>query len=388
MNFTFDDEQDQLRALVRQFCADHSTQADVRAAMATPEGFDPEAWLLVAQQLGLTGLGIPEQYGGAGYGFTEIGIVLEETGRTLFCSPYFSTVVLAATALLASGDESACREYLPAIAAGRLRATLAFAEHPRAGAIGAGGSRAGERDGRPWNVPAPSVSARHTPAGWTLTGTKTYVLDGHTADLILVIAGTELGVGLFAVPASAPGLTRTALPTLDQTRKQAEVSFSATPARLIGTEGSALAVLDRVRQVAAIGLAAEQIGGAGRCLEMAVEYAKLREQFGRPIGSFQAVKHKCADMLVQLESARSAAYVAVWAVDADSGEVPVLASMAKAYCSDAFLFCAAENIQVHGGIGFTWEHPAHLYLKRAKTSQLFLGGPAEHREQLAELIGL
>jgi alkylation response protein AidB-like acyl-CoA dehydrogenase len=387
MNFTFDGEQDQLRALVREFCADHSTDADVRRLMATPEGFDPDVWSVLAGQLGLTGLGIPEQYGGAGYGFTEIGIVLEETGRALLCSPYFSTVVLASTALLASGDEDACQEYLPGIASGQLRATLAFAESHNAGSARAATGSSGV--GSPWKVSAsPAVTATPAADGWTLAGTKAYVLDGHTADLILVIAGTELGIGLFAVSAGAPGMARTALPTLDQTRKQAEVSFSATPARLIGSAGSALRILEHVLDVAAIGLAVEEIGGAGRCLEMAVEYAKIREQFGRPIGSFQAVKHKCADMLVQLESGRSAAYYGVWAVDGDSDEVPALASLSKAYCSDAFLFCAAENIQVHGGIGFTWEHPAHLYLKRAKSSQLFLGDPAEHREVLAQLIGL
>jgi alkylation response protein AidB-like acyl-CoA dehydrogenase len=215
-----------------------------------------------------------------------------------------------------------------------------------------------------------------------------FVLDGAIADLILVPAKTAGGISIFAVEGSASGLTRTNLSTMDQTRKQAKVEFSNTPARLIGTEGEGGAALGKTLDLAAVALAAEQVGGAQKCLEMAVEYAKVRVQFGRPIGSFQAIKHKCADMLLEVESAKSAAYYAMWAASELNDELPVVASLAKAYCSDAYFHAAAENIQIHGGIGFTWEHPAHLYFKRAKSSELLLGDPTYHRELLAQRIGI
>jgi alkylation response protein AidB-like acyl-CoA dehydrogenase len=215
-----------------------------------------------------------------------------------------------------------------------------------------------------------------------------FVLDGHTADLILVAARTSAGVSLFAVEGGASGLTRTALSTMDQTRKQAKLEFDSTPARLIGTDGAGWNVLSTVLDLAAVALAAEQVGGAQRCLDMAVEYAKVRVQFGRPIGSFQAIKHKCADMLLEVESAKSAAYYAGWCAAEMNEELPSVASLAKAYCSEAYFHAAAENIQIHGGIGFTWEHPAHLYFKRAKSSEIYLGDPTYHRELLAQRIGI
>jgi alkylation response protein AidB-like acyl-CoA dehydrogenase len=206
--------------------------------------------------------------------------------------------------------------------------------------------------------------------------------------LILVAARTGGDVSLFAVDGSAAGLTRTPLSTMDQTRKQARLEFSGVPARLVGAEGQGWPVLVKALDLAAVALAAEQVGGAQKVLEMSVEYAKVRVQFGRPIGSFQAIKHKCADMLLEVESAKSAAYYAGWAAAEDNDELPVVASLAKAYCSDAYFHAAAENIQIHGGIGFTWEHPAHLYFKRAKSSELMLGDPTYHREQLAQRIGI
>jgi alkylation response protein AidB-like acyl-CoA dehydrogenase len=215
-----------------------------------------------------------------------------------------------------------------------------------------------------------------------------FVIDGHTAQLILVAARTGSDVSLFAVDGSAAGLTRTPLSTMDQTRKQARLEFSGVPARLVGAEGQGWPVLVKALDLAAVALAAEQVGGAQKVLEMSVEYAKVRVQFGRPIGSFQAIKHKCADMLLEVESAKSAAYYAGWAAAEDNDELPVVASLAKAYCSDAYFHAAAENIQIHGGIGFTWEHPAHLYFKRAKSSELMLGDPTYHREQLAQRIGI
>jgi alkylation response protein AidB-like acyl-CoA dehydrogenase len=215
-----------------------------------------------------------------------------------------------------------------------------------------------------------------------------FVIDGNNANLVLVAGRTDKGVSLFAVEGGAAGMTATPLATMDQTRKQARLEFTSTPARLVGEEGAAAPVLSRTLDLAAVALAAEQVGGAQRCLDMAVEYAKTRIQFGRPIGSFQAIKHKCADMLLEVESAKSAAYYAGWAAAEDSEELPVVASLAKSYCSEAYFHAAAENIQIHGGIGFTWEHDAHLYFKRAKSSELMLGDPSYHRELLAQRIGI
>jgi alkylation response protein AidB-like acyl-CoA dehydrogenase len=289
----------------------------------------------------------------------------------LLCAPYFSSVALAANALLTSGDDAAKKDYLPGIASGESIATLALTEPA----------------GR-WDEEGVTVAARGSGDSWVLDGTKSFVLDGHTADLLLVAARTGAGVSLFGVAGDAPGLTRTPLATMDQTRKQAKVEFAGTPARLVGSDGAAWPGLSKTLDLAAVALAAEQVGGAQKVLDMSVEYAKVRVQFGRPIGSFQAIKHKCADMLLEVESAKSAAYYAGWAAAEDSDELPVVASLAKAYCSDAYFHAAAENIQIHGGIGFTWEHPAHLYFKRAKSSELYLGDPTYHRELLAQRIGL
>ena len=371
MNFDFDEDQRELRGTVRRFLERSSAEADVRRLMATEPGYDPAVWERMAAELGLHGLAIPEEYGGAGFGFTELGVVLEEMGRALLCAPFFASVVLAGELLKAVGDEQARKDYLPGIASGDTIATVALTE-----------------DDGGW---APSsVAARAVRDGgmWRLTGTKTYVPDGLSAGLILVVARTEDGIGVFAVEGAADGLTRQALPTMDQTRKQASLRFGAAPARLIADPADGWAAVERMLQVAAVGLAAEQAGGAQRALEMAVEYAKLREQFGRPIGSFQAIKHKCASMLVTVESMKSAAYYGLWAVSSGSDELPLVASVAKAFCSDGYTAVTAENIQVHGGIGFTWEHPAHLYLKRARSSRVLLGGPDFHRDIVARLAGI
>jgi alkylation response protein AidB-like acyl-CoA dehydrogenase len=215
-----------------------------------------------------------------------------------------------------------------------------------------------------------------------------FVLDGHTADLIIVAARTAAGVSLFTVAGDADGLTRTPLSTMDQTRKQARLEFENTPATLVGTDGGGWAVLESVLDLVAVGLAAEQVGGAQVCLDTSVQYAKDRVQFGRPIGSFQAIKHKCADMLLEVESSKSAAYYAGWCAAEMNDELPTVACLAKSYCSEAYFHCAAENIQIHGGIGFTWEHPAHLYFKRAKSSELLFGDPSYHRELLAQRLGI
>ena len=369
MSMTFTQEQDEFRKSIRRFLEQKSSSADVRRLMETDEGYDPAVWQQMAEQLGLQGLAFPEEYGGSGYGFIEQIAVLEEMGRALLCAPYFSSVMLAGTALVQSGDEAAQRDLLPGIADGSTIATLAWVENPIERGTG-----------------SQSTTAKRSGDGYTIDGTKTLALDGHTASLILVVAQADGGPSLFAVDASASGLTRRKLETLDMTRKVAALEFVGTPARLIADDGAAAGILERTLRIAAVALAAEQVGAAQKCLDMSVEYAKLRVQFGRPIGSFQAIKHKCADMLLEVELARSAAYYAAWAAAGDSDELPLLASLAKAYCSDAFAHAATENIQIHGGIGFTWEHDAHLYYRRAKSTEQFLGSPSEHRDLLAQRL--
>jgi alkylation response protein AidB-like acyl-CoA dehydrogenase len=385
MKLAVSGEQTDLRDSVRRFLADRAPISRVRELMETPDGSDPKVWEQAGTQLGLPGIAIPEEYGGAGFGFAEQAIVLEEFGAALYGGPYLASAVLAATALLSAPDDQARRDLLPGIASGQTVATLAFTEDDGswdaasirlAASLGSGSgdrSGTGSGDGRD---------------GWVLDGHKSFVLDGHTADLVLVVAEAEAGLSLFAVEAGAPGLSRRALPTLDETRRLARLEFGAVPARLIGGQGDAAAVLGRTLDVAAVALAAEQLGGAQRALDMAVGYAKTREQFGRAIGSFQAIKHRCADLLLEVECLRSAVRYAAAAVAEDSPEVPALAALTQAYASEVFFHVAAENIQIHGGIGFTWEHDAHLYFKRAKASELFLGDAVYHRERLAQRIGL
>jgi alkylation response protein AidB-like acyl-CoA dehydrogenase len=376
MNFAFSEEQEELRRITRQFLEAKSPEAAVREQMETTDGYDPAVWSQMANELGLQSLIVPEEYGGQGFTYVELAVVLEEMGRSLLCAPFFSTVVLATNALVHSGDEAAKKDLLPGIASGEIKATVAFTEP----------------NGR-WD--ATGIEATATPDGdaWKLNGTKMFVIDGHVADVIIVAARTAgsegaEGVSLFKVDADAAGLTRTALSTMDQTRKQAKLELADVPATLIGTQGEGWAVLDRVLDLAVVALAAEQVGGAQLVLEMAVQYAKDRVQFGRPIGSFQAIKHKCADMLLEVESAKSAAYYAAWCAAELNDELAEVACLAKAYCSEAYFHSAAENIQIHGGIGFTWEHPAHLYFKRAKSSELLFGDPTYHRELLAQRLGI
>jgi len=383
MNSAFSEEQEELREAVRRFLADKSPESEVRRLMATPEGYDPGVWRQMAEELGLQSLAIPEELGGAGFGFAELVIVLEEMGAALVCAPFLSSAVLAASALLTTGDDEAKARWLPSIASGETIASLAVTE---------GGGR--------WDLDAVQLAAVPThvgggngghgrdAAGWTLQGHKSYVLDGCLATLLLVVARTDDGLSLFAVRGDAPGLVRSRLSTMDQTRKQARLELRGTPAQLVGFAGQAGPGIAKTLQLAAVALAAEQVGGAQHCLDSAVGYAKSRIQFGRPIGSFQAIKHKCADLLLEVESARSAAYYAGWAATEDSDELPLAASLAKSYCSETYVHAAAENIQIHGGIGFTWEHDAHLYFKRAKSSELLFGDPVYHREALAQHIGI
>jgi alkylation response protein AidB-like acyl-CoA dehydrogenase len=371
VDFAFSEEQDELRRSVRRFLEDKSSEAEVRRLMDTVDGYDPAVWKQLAEQMGLPGLAIPEQYGGSGFGYVELIVIFEEMGRALLCAPYFSTVALAANLLLASDDESAKADYLPDLASGDKTGTVALAEVA----------------GR-WDEAGVTMAAVASDDGWLLRGEKSFVIDGHTADVVLVVARTEAGVSLFAVDKDAAGFAATALPTMDQTRKQAKLTFADTSARLIGTDGQGWPAVAKMLDLAVVALAAEQVGGAQQVLDMSVQYAKDRVQFGRPIGSFQAIKHKCADMLLEVESARSAAYYAGWTAADGNDELPVVASLAKSYCSEAYFHAAAENIQIHGGIGFTWEHPAHLYFKRAKSSELLFGDPTYHRELLAQRIGV
>jgi alkylation response protein AidB-like acyl-CoA dehydrogenase len=376
VDFAFSEEQEELRQTVRRFLDDKSPSAEVRRLMETTEGYDEGVWKQMAQELGLQSLHLPEAHGGQGFTFVELGIVLEEMGRVLLCAPYFSTVVLAANAIINAGTDEEQAALLPGIASGETIAALAFTEP----------------NGR-WDASGITMEAKKQGDGYVLDGTKMFVIDGHTADLVVVAARTEGtsgedGISFFTVDGDASGLTRTPLATMDQTRKQAKLEFSGVQAKPLGAPGAGGGALSKTLDQAAVGLSNEMVGGAQRVLDMSVEYAKVRVQFGRPIGSFQAIKHKCADMLLEVESAKSAAYYAAWAAAEDNEELPVVASLAKAYCSDAYFHAAAENIQIHGGIGFTWEHDAHLYFKRAKSSEILLGDATYHRELLAQRIGI
>ncbi len=371
MNFAFTEEQDELRKSVRKFLEDKSPIASVRKLMESDVGFDEDVWKQATEQLGLAGLAIPENYGGLGYGAVELGIVLEEMGRSLFCGPYFSSVVMAANAVIASGDEDAMLQDLPRIASGEARYSVCSYE-----------------DASGFDLAMTSGEAFTDADQYLVSATKDYVIDGATATDYLVFAKVHGDLSLFHVSGDSEGVTRTPTETLDQTRKLARVEFSSTPARLIGKVGAGAEIYEKMLNVAVAALSVEMVGGAQACLDMAVEYSKVRIQFGRPIGSFQAIKHKCADMLVEVESAKSAAYYAMWALANDPVEAQISSPLAKAFCGDAYYFAAAENIQIHGGIGFTWEHDAHLYFKRAKSSQMLFGSSSEFRSILADRIGL
>jgi alkylation response protein AidB-like acyl-CoA dehydrogenase len=379
MEFAFSQDQDELRRAARRFLEVASSEERVRAAMETEQGYDSATWQQLSEELAWTALTIPEEYGGLGMSYLDLHPLMEEMGRALLCSPFFSTICLGANALLLGGNGVQKERHLPGIAAGETTATLAYAE--KNGQLDAAGIEA---------------TCSRTAAGYILRGTKSYVLDGHTADLLIVAARTENsegaeGVSLFLVPGDADGVKRAWLPTMDQTRRLASVELNdvlVPPDALVGEEGRGWALCERTLDLARIALAAEQVGAAEMCLDMSVEYAKVRKQFGRPIGSFQAIKHKCADMLMMVESARSAAFYASALAGQGERDLEEAASSAKAFCSDTFFHCAAENIQIHGGIGFTWEHAAHMYFKRAKAAEVLFGAPSFHRERVAKRMGL
>jgi alkylation response protein AidB-like acyl-CoA dehydrogenase len=367
MRFSFTPEQEEFRSSLRRALEARSPTKEVRRLMATEAGYEREAWQKLNQELGLTAIHIPEAYGGGGFGQADLAIVLEEMGRGLLCAPFLSTV-LASNAILNAGTEDQKKALLPALASGEKTATLAISED------------SGRND-------AAGVSLAATPSGaaWRLEGTKSFVLDGHTADLIVVLArqpGTngEQGLSFFVVDGNAPSLERRALKTMDETRKLARLTFSAVEAQLLGEAGKAAAPLAKTMQQAAILLANEMVGGADRLREDALAYVKMRMQFGRSIASFQTTKNKAADMLVDVEMAKSGAYYAAAALDEGDDDLPAVASLVKACAAEAYLQTAIHAVQMHGGIGFTWDNDTHLWFKRAKSSEILFGDANEPRE--------
>jgi alkylation response protein AidB-like acyl-CoA dehydrogenase len=378
MELGFTEEQEILRKTARDFLSRECPPRYVREMMEDEIGYSKEVWRKMAE-LGWIGLIFPESVGGAGLTLVDLAVVLHEMGRVLVPGPFFSTVLLGGIALAEAGSPEQHKRYLRPLVAGELKATLALVE----------------ASGR-WDAGGVELEARSDAGGYLLTGTKLFVPDAHTADLILVAARTERGraeegISLFGVEVPKKGVTITLLPTLDPTRKLCEVVFDKVrvgPEELVGPKGQAWKTISRVLDRAVVGLCAEMCGGAERVLEMAVEYAKVRVQFDRPIGSFQAIQHKCADMLLRVEGAKAATDYAAWAVANDTEDAPLAAATAKAYASEAYRSVAADAIQIHGAIGFTWEHDLHLFFRRAKAAEVLFGDPTYHRERVAQLVAL
>jgi alkylation response protein AidB-like acyl-CoA dehydrogenase len=376
MDFAFSEEQEMLRSSARTLLAKASPSAIVRKLMETEDAYDPDLWKKLAEQ-GWTALGIPEEYGGFGT-FLDLVVVLEETGRVLLPGPYFETMGMAVPAILEAGSEPQKQEALTAIATGSARATLAFTEP----------------SGR-WDADGITLSAKKSGDGWKLSGTKLFVPGAGVADYMVVAARTratgEDGITLFLVKGRPAGMSVKALATLDMTHKWYEVKFDNVQLgadALMGEPGKGWAPLRRALDWATAGICAEMVGGAQKVLEDSVDYAKTRQQFGKPIGIYQAVSHRLADMLLEVESAKSVTYYAAWTVDANAPDRALACSIAKAYTSDAYRHATGSGIQVHGGIGFTWEHDMHLYFKRAKASEVTLGDSTFHRELVAEALDL
>jgi alkylation response protein AidB-like acyl-CoA dehydrogenase len=372
MRFSFTAEQDEFRTSLRRALEARSPAKEVRRLMATEQGFDREGWKKLNQEMGLTAVHIPEAYGGGGFGYGELGIVLEEMGRSLLCAPFFSTAVLATTAILNAGTEEQKKALLPKIASGDVTATLAFSED------------SGLND-------AASVAMTATPSGggYKLDGTKSFVLDGHTAELIVVLARKpgskgEDGLSFFTVDGAAAGLERRLLKTMDETRKLARLTFKGVEAKLLGKEGAAAPAFAKTMQQVVVCLANEMVGGAERLREDALDYVKMRMQFGRSIASFQTTKNKAADMLIDVEMAKSSAYYAAAALDEGDDDLPAIASLAKSMAAEAYLQTAIHAVQMHGGIGFTWDNDTHLWFKRAKSSEILFGDANYHRELMMQ----
>jgi alkylation response protein AidB-like acyl-CoA dehydrogenase len=376
VDFGFNEEQEMLRQSARGLLEKECPTAIVRRLMDDARGCDPALWKTIAG-LGWIGLVLPESFGGAGLGWVDLVVVLEEMGRVVLPAPFIWTVLFA-EAVNRAGSPAMKSALLPMLAAGELIATLAWMEP-------AGG----------WNPDAIVMPAVREDTGFRLEGVKLYVPDAHVAGQILVAARTSgegaRGITLFAIDAQRSGVAITPLKTMDQTRKLSEVRFTGVhvePEEVVGEIDEGWKVLSAVIDRGKLMLAAEMMGGAQKVLETTVEYAKIRTQFGRPIGAFQAIQHKCSNMLVDIEGAKSAVYYAAWALSNQVADAPLAAAVAKAAASDAFRRAAADGIQVHGGIGFTWEHDMHLYFKRAKSSEFTFGDASYNRELVAQQIGL
>jgi alkylation response protein AidB-like acyl-CoA dehydrogenase len=363
--FAFTDEQRELKKAVRQFCARNFDEQSVRRLMESELRHDPQVWGRLGNELGVLGLSVSESAGGSGGSLVDLAVAVEELGGALSCGPLFGTMFLSIPALAAASPGRERDQLLADLVAGNRTAALAVPD------------AAGSFD-------ADLVTM--TSDGDTVSGTVNRVVDAAAVDVLLVAAGQHGGIRLFAVDAQAPGVRRTELDTIDLTRPQADIEFDSAPATLIAGPDEASRVLTQAILVGAALLAVEQVGAGQHLLDLAVAYAKTRMQFGRQIGSFQAVKHRLADMLVDLEHARSTAYHAVWAIADGSDDATLAASMAQATCSAALSRIAADTIQVHGGIGFTWEHEAHLYFKRAITDAALLGTSEQHRDRVAQLV--
>ena len=379
MDFGFTEQQEMLRTSARQFLERACPPDLVRRLSEDPQGYSPDLWQKIAS-LGWMGLALPESFGGSGTSFVDLTIVMEEMGRVLLPAPFFSSAVLGALTLLEAGSEEQRQQRLPRIARGNAKVCVALLE----------------ADGR-YDPRGISLRAAIRGNRAALNGTKLFVADAHLADSVICVARTrgardpESGISLFLLDMRSPGIACTPLMTMDQTRRLCEVSFTrvgVTLEAMLGGRDTAWPVLQRALDKASVALCAEMVGGAERAMEMCLDYAKTRVQFGRQIGGFQAIKHKIADMKLLVEHAKSVVYYAAWAVDGDAAAAPRAASMAKAYCSDMYTKITADGIQIHGGIGFTWDHPMHLYFKRAKSSEVLLGDATWHRERTASLIPL
>jgi alkylation response protein AidB-like acyl-CoA dehydrogenase len=367
VKFSFSSEQDEFRSNLRRLLADRSPTTEVRRLMETESGYDRDGWRSIDDALGLTALRIPEAYGGYGLTFGDQGIVLEEMGRALLCAPYFATAVLAAGAIINAGGEAEKEALLPGIASGDTTATLAWVE-----------------DNGRWDAEGTALTATQAGGDFVLDGHKSYVVDGHTADLIVVLARAPRGLSLFTVDGNVGGLTRRSLKSMDPTRKFARLEFSRVAARPLGATGQAAAPFERTLIEATACLANEMVGGADRLREDALAYAMMRMQFGKPIASFQSMKHKHADMLLDVELAKSAAYYAAASLDEGDADLAASVHLAKALASDAYIQTAIHAVQIHGGIGFTWDNDTHLWFKRAKSSEVLLGDAAYHRELMLQ----
>ena len=378
MDFGFTDEQEALRTSAREFLTERSTTQLVRTLMQHKTGFDEGLWKEMSS-LGWMGIGIPEEDGGIGLGMIELAILAEETGRALLPSPFYSSVGLAAPVIAATAEGTLRKELLGGIASGESRATVALAE----------------AEGR-WDAGGIKTKAVRDGESYTITGTKVFVPDAHLAQEVVVVARTARakdpreGISLFVVPTADAKVKVKTLDTIDRTRRLARVRFSGVSVgadRLLGKEGDGWPVLERALDRSATTLAAEATGLASKVLELSRDYAKERMQFDKPIGSFQAISHKVADMLLLTENARSNTYYAAWALDEGAPDAPLATAMAKVAASEAARIVAQNGIQVHGGIGFTWEHDMHLYYRRAKWCELFLGDASFWRERIATLLG-